>query len=145
MQSSPNTIIREKIGPEMVSNGAAGLVDRLAQPGTTAEQEGLALAKDIAQGGPIALRMAKAAINNGLAVDTNTGLQLEESYYAQVNSCCRDAIIPLCSNFVGADYPFLSRFCVQCSSRDSLHLCWEASSGLVEVLLSAHHTSPTSS
>eukprot|EP00891_Asterochloris_glomerata_P007053 jgi/Astpho2/7053/fgenesh1_pm.00107_%23_29_t len=61
-----------------------GLVDRLAQPGTTAEQEGLALAKDIAQGGPIALRMAKAAINHGLGVDTNTGLQLEESYYAQV-------------------------------------------------------------
>ena len=65
---------------------AAGLVDRLAQPGSTAEQEGLALAKDIAQGGPIALRMAKAAINHGLGVDTNTGLQLEESYYAQVDA-----------------------------------------------------------
>lgn len=73
---------------------AAGLVDRLAQPGTTAEQEGLALAKDIAQGGPIALRMAKAAINHGLGVDTNTGLQLEESYYAQVNAFFCDAVIP---------------------------------------------------
>ena len=85
----------------MVSIWAAGLVDRLAQPGTTAEQEGLALAKDIAQGGPIALRMAKAAINHGLGVDSNTGLQLEESYYAQVGAYFRDAVIPPCSSCAG--------------------------------------------
>ena len=96
--------------PRMVSNGAAGLVDRLAQPGTTAEQEGLALAKDIAQGGPIALRMAKAAINHGLGVDTNTGLQLEESYYAQVNSCCRDAISLCARTLLGQITPFFHAF-----------------------------------
>ena len=36
------------------------------------------------QGGPFALRMAKAAINQGMDVDLGTGLRLEESYYAQV-------------------------------------------------------------
>jgi hypothetical protein len=36
------------------------------------------------QAGPIALRCAKAAINQGLGVDLQTGLALERSYYAQV-------------------------------------------------------------
>ena len=36
------------------------------------------------QAGPIALRMAKAAINQGMGVDLQTGLALEQSYYAQV-------------------------------------------------------------
>lgn len=36
------------------------------------------------QGGPIALRMAKAAINHGMGVDLQTGFALEQSYYAQV-------------------------------------------------------------
>ena len=34
--------------------------------------------------GPIALRMAKAAINRGLNVDIASGLAYEEAYYAQV-------------------------------------------------------------
>ena len=34
--------------------------------------------------GPIALRMAKAAINRGLNVDITSGLAYEEAYYAQV-------------------------------------------------------------
>ena len=34
--------------------------------------------------GPIALRMAKAAINRGLNVDISSGLAYEEAYYAQV-------------------------------------------------------------
>ena len=38
------------------------------------------------QGGPIALRMAKAAINHGMGVDLQTGFALEQSYYAQVPS-----------------------------------------------------------
>ncbi len=37
-----------------------------------------------AQAGPIALRLAKQAINHGLEVDLGTGLRLEEAYYAQV-------------------------------------------------------------
>lgn len=38
----------------------------------------------IPQAGPIALRLAKKAINCGLEVDVNTGLRLEEALYAQV-------------------------------------------------------------
>ncbi len=36
------------------------------------------------QAGPLALRMAKEAINQGMEVDLQTGLKLEESLYAQV-------------------------------------------------------------
>ena len=36
------------------------------------------------QGAPIALRMAKAAINKGMDVDLQTAYALEHSYYAQV-------------------------------------------------------------
>ena len=37
------------------------------------------------QGAPIALRMAKAAINKGMDVDLQTAYALEHSYYAQVS------------------------------------------------------------
>ena len=36
------------------------------------------------QGAPIALRMAKAAINRGMDVDLQTAYALEHSYYSQV-------------------------------------------------------------
>lgn len=42
------------------------------------------LAAKIVTQGPIALRMAKAAINRGLNVDITSGLAYEEAYYAQV-------------------------------------------------------------
>ena len=89
-----------------------GLVDHLAAEGQTAEDRALQLARDIAQvlqlckvehllpssskvwrcaewwpglqGAPIALRMAKAAIESGLDVDLASGLRLEQAYYAQV-------------------------------------------------------------
>ncbi len=38
-----------------------------------------------AQAGPIALRMAKAAINGGLETDLQTGLAMEAACYAQVS------------------------------------------------------------
>ena len=34
--------------------------------------------------GPVALRMAKAAINRGINVDVASGMAFEEAYYAQV-------------------------------------------------------------
>lgn len=37
------------------------------------------------QGAPIALRMAKAAINRGMDVDLQTGYALEHSFYAQAS------------------------------------------------------------
>jgi len=42
------------------------------------------------QGAPIALRMAKAAIDAGLDVDSASGLRMEHAYYAQVLMaiCC---------------------------------------------------------
>ena len=45
------------------------------------------------QGAPIALRMAKAAINKGMDVDLQTAYALEHSYYAQVPT---PAIAMLC-------------------------------------------------
>ncbi|XP_072175444.1 methylglutaconyl-CoA hydratase, mitochondrial-like isoform X2 [Diadema setosum] len=44
----------------------------------------LALAREIATQGPIALRMVKKAVNKGNEVDLATGLAFEEAYYAQV-------------------------------------------------------------
>ena len=45
------------------------------------------------QAGPIALRMAKAAINGGMDVDLHTGLRMEEAHYSQV--CCFDSDVCL--------------------------------------------------
>ena len=56
-------------------------------PSVTSMQDDSPLAGDGLpgmQGGPIALRMAKAAINHGMGVDLQTGFALEQSYYAQV-------------------------------------------------------------
>ncbi|KAK9838117.1 hypothetical protein WJX81_002334 [Elliptochloris bilobata] len=61
-----------------------GLVDYVVEPGTSAEERGMVLARDIAQAGPIALRMAKAAINGGMETDLQTGLAMESACYAQV-------------------------------------------------------------
>ena len=36
------------------------------------------------QGGPIALRLAKQAVNLGMGLDLHSGLKVEEAYYAQV-------------------------------------------------------------
>ncbi len=41
----------------------------------------LTLASEIARSAPLALRMAKAAVNAGLEVDLGTGLRMEEAYY----------------------------------------------------------------
>ena len=38
----------------------------------------------VVQGGPVALRMAKAAISLGSEVDLGSGLRLEEACYAQL-------------------------------------------------------------
>jgi methylglutaconyl-CoA hydratase len=43
-----------------------------------------ALAREILPNGPIALRMAKQAVNRGVEVDRETGLALEQACYAQV-------------------------------------------------------------
>ncbi|XP_030291341.1 methylglutaconyl-CoA hydratase, mitochondrial isoform X2 [Sparus aurata] len=54
------------------------------QSGDAAYLRALELAREINPQGPIAVRMAKLAINQGIEVDLSTGLAIEEACYAQV-------------------------------------------------------------
>lgn len=65
----------------------AGLVnDAVVQikEGTAAYNRALELAEEIVPQGPVALRMAKLAVNRGSEVDLQTGLAIEQMCYAQV-------------------------------------------------------------
>jgi len=64
-----------------------GLVNHVVEQncdGDAAYLRALELAKEIIPQGPIALRMAKQAINHGVEVDLSTGLAFEQACYAQV-------------------------------------------------------------
>ncbi|CBY41821.1 unnamed protein product [Oikopleura dioica] len=66
-----------------------GLVNRSVpqnESGDAAYQAALDLAREIKPNGPIALRMAKTAINYGSEVDLSTALAIEQMCYAQVNT-----------------------------------------------------------
>ncbi|XP_010885799.2 methylglutaconyl-CoA hydratase, mitochondrial isoform X2 [Esox lucius] len=52
--------------------------------GDAAYLRALELAREFNPNGPIAIRMAKLAISQGIEVDLNTGLAIEEACYAQV-------------------------------------------------------------
>lgn len=52
--------------------------------GDAAYQKALQLAEQMVKNGPIALRMAKVAVNNGLEVAVSNGLAVEKACYAQV-------------------------------------------------------------
>jgi len=54
------------------------------EEGDAAFQKALELAKEIVPQGPVALRMAKKAINLGIEVDISSGLAFEQACYAQV-------------------------------------------------------------
>lgn len=54
------------------------------ESGDAAYLRALELAREINPQGPIAVRMAKLAINQGIEVDLSTGLAIEEACYAQV-------------------------------------------------------------
>ncbi|MBI1753441.1 MAG: enoyl-CoA hydratase/isomerase family protein [Acidobacteria bacterium] len=60
-----------------------GVVDRVVPAGQALESA-LALAREILPNGPIAVRMAKRAIQEGLALDMAAGLALEEACYAEI-------------------------------------------------------------
>jgi methylglutaconyl-CoA hydratase len=66
-----------------VEAGRLGLVDRVV-PAGGALDAALALAREILPNGPVALRMAKQAVNRGLDLDRDSGLALEQACYAQV-------------------------------------------------------------
>jgi methylglutaconyl-CoA hydratase len=63
--------------------GRLGLVDRVVAP-SQALESALALAREILPNGPIALRLAKRAVNQGMELDLASGLALEQACYAQV-------------------------------------------------------------
>nr|XP_006823943.1 PREDICTED: methylglutaconyl-CoA hydratase, mitochondrial-like [Saccoglossus kowalevskii] len=52
--------------------------------GDAAYQKSLRIAEQILSKAPLAVKMAKKAINNGLNVDLNTGLVIETACYAQI-------------------------------------------------------------
>lgn len=89
-------IVGPAVAKELIFTGRAisgvgakeiGLVNHVVDQvelGDAAYRRSLELAAEIVTQGPIALRMAKAAINRGLNVDMASGLAYEEAYYAQV-------------------------------------------------------------
>jgi len=56
----------------------------IIQEGDAAFHRAVQLAQEIANNGPVAVKMAKLAINYGSEVDLQTGLAFEEQCYAQV-------------------------------------------------------------
>ncbi|XP_032283501.1 methylglutaconyl-CoA hydratase, mitochondrial isoform X2 [Phoca vitulina] len=68
---------------------AVGLISHVLeqnQEGDAAYRKALDLAREFLPQGPVAMRVAKLAINQGMEVDLVTGLAIEEACYAQMNS-----------------------------------------------------------
>jgi methylglutaconyl-CoA hydratase len=72
-----------RIGAEEA--GRLGLVDRVVAAGE-AFPGALALAREILPNGPVALRLAKQAVDRGVELDLASGLAFEQVCYAQVLS-----------------------------------------------------------
>lgn len=62
---------------------AMGLIDRVVAPDDVYD-EALALARQLAAGPPYALRAAKQAIDQGLMVDLDNGLEIERLHFASL-------------------------------------------------------------
>ncbi|XP_028660705.1 methylglutaconyl-CoA hydratase, mitochondrial [Erpetoichthys calabaricus] len=71
-------------GVEAKSLGLVSHVVEQNEVGDAAYRRALDLAREFIPQGPIAVRMAKLAINRGIEVDLATGLAIEEACYAQV-------------------------------------------------------------
>jgi methylglutaconyl-CoA hydratase len=61
-----------------------GLVNEAVDGEGKAYERSMALARQISVNGPVALRMAKIAIQEGMQMDRNSGMILEQQCYAQV-------------------------------------------------------------
>lgn len=59
-----------------------GIVNHASE--TSALERSMELARSILPQGPVAIRMAKLAIDRGSHLDMDSGLEIEQSYYAQV-------------------------------------------------------------
>jgi len=71
-------------GKQAASLGIVNHVVEQNEAGDAAYLRSLQLAQEIAPNGPVALRMAKQAINRGIEVDLTSGLAFEQAFYAQV-------------------------------------------------------------
>lgn len=63
-----------------------GLACKLHASESDAQEAAYTFAGEIAASAPIALRMAKAAIDDGFGVDLPTGLKIEQHCYMQVRT-----------------------------------------------------------
>ncbi|XP_066845171.1 methylglutaconyl-CoA hydratase, mitochondrial isoform X2 [Anser cygnoides] len=70
-------------GEEAKSIGLISHVVEQNEAGDAAYRRALALAREFLPQGPVAMRVAKLAINQGMEVDLVTGLAIEEACYAQ--------------------------------------------------------------
>nr|XP_056704972.1 methylglutaconyl-CoA hydratase, mitochondrial [Euleptes europaea] len=70
-------------GNEAKSIGLISHVVEQNEEGDAAYRRALALAREFLPQGPVAMRVAKLAINQGMEVDMLTGLAIEEACYAQ--------------------------------------------------------------
>ncbi|XP_010000836.1 PREDICTED: methylglutaconyl-CoA hydratase, mitochondrial, partial [Chaetura pelagica] len=70
-------------GEEAKSIGLISHVVEQNESGDAAYRRALALAREFLPQGPVAMRVAKLAINQGMEVDLVTGLAIEEACYAQ--------------------------------------------------------------
>ncbi|XP_004870111.1 methylglutaconyl-CoA hydratase, mitochondrial isoform X1 [Heterocephalus glaber] len=70
-------------GQEAKAVGLVSHVPEQNQEGDAAYRKALDLAREFLPQGPVAMRVAKLAINQGMEVDLVTGLAIEEACYAQ--------------------------------------------------------------
>ncbi|XP_078074710.1 enoyl-CoA hydratase domain-containing protein 2, mitochondrial [Mustelus asterias] len=75
---------RQIDGEQAMSMGLVNSTVTQNDLGDAAYQKALDLAKEILPQGPVALRMAKQAMNKGIEVDISSGMAIEEMCYAQV-------------------------------------------------------------
>ncbi|XP_043555112.1 enoyl-CoA hydratase domain-containing protein 2, mitochondrial isoform X1 [Chiloscyllium plagiosum] len=75
---------RQIDGEQAMSMGLVNSAICQNDMGDAAYQKALDLAKAILPQGPVALRMAKQAMNKGIEVDLGSGMAIEEMCYAQV-------------------------------------------------------------
>ncbi|CAL1539038.1 unnamed protein product [Lymnaea stagnalis] len=71
-------------GWQAKENGVVNHCVEQNNDGDAAYHRAIKLAEEILPQGPIALRMAKAAVNRGIEVEIDAGMRYEEAYYAQI-------------------------------------------------------------
>lgn len=71
-------------GKEACDLGIVNHVVEQNESGTAAYEKALEIAREILPNGPVGVKMAKLAINEGIQVTLSSGLKIEESAYAQV-------------------------------------------------------------